>query len=103
MLSASHNAMPDNGIKFFARGGHKLPDDVEDEIEARLDEQWDRPTGADVGRIRPMRDGHDRYIAHLLAVLPHRLDGLRVVIDGAHGAASQVSPEVFRLAGARSS
>jgi phosphoglucosamine mutase len=101
MLSASHNAMPDNGIKFFAAGGHKLPDDVEDEIAARLDQEWDRPTGPNVGRIQQMRDGHTRYIAHLLAVLPNRLDGLRVVIDGAHGAASQVSPEVFRLAGAR--
>ena len=100
MLSASHNPMPDNGIKFFAAGGHKLPDDVEDEIAARLDQEWDRPTGPNVGRIQQMRDGHTRYIAHLLAVLPNRLDGLRVVIDGAHGAASQVSPEVFRLAGA---
>jgi len=100
MLSASHNAMPDNGIKFFAAGGHKLPDDVEGEIAARLDQEWDRPTGPNVGRIQQMRDGHTRYIAHLLAVLPNRLDGLRVVIDGAHGAASQVSPEVFRLAGA---
>lgn len=100
MLSASHNAMPDNGIKFFAAGGHKLPDDVEDEIAARVDQEWDRPTGPNVGRIQQMRDGHTRYIAHLLAVLPNRLDGLRVVIDGAHGAASQVSPEVFRLAGA---
>jgi len=52
MLSASHNAMPDNGIKFFARGGHKLPDDVEDAIEARMREPWDRPTGARVGRLR---------------------------------------------------
>ena len=100
MLSASHNAMPDNGIKFFAQGGHKLPDHVEDEIAARLDQEWERPTGAHVGRIHQMRDGHTRYIAHLLTVLPHRLDGLTVVIDGAHGAASQVSPEVFRLAGA---
>jgi phosphoglucosamine mutase len=100
MLSASHNAMPDNGIKFFAEGGHKLPDHVEDEIAARLEQDWSRPTGADVGRIQRMRDGHTRYIAHLLAVLPNRLDGLTVVIDGAHGAASQVSPEVFRLAGA---
>jgi phosphoglucosamine mutase len=100
MLSASHNAMPDNGIKFFARGGHKLPDEVEDRIEAAIHEPWSRPTGADVGRIVRMVDGHTRYLAHLLRVLPHRLDGLTVVIDGAHGAASQVSPEVFRLAGA---
>ncbi|HEY7720663.1 MAG TPA: phosphoglucosamine mutase [Pedococcus sp.] len=101
MLSASHNAMPDNGIKFFAEGGHKLPDDVEDDIAARVDQAWERPTGAHVGRIHRMRDAHTRYIAHLLTVLPNRLDGLTIVIDGAHGAASLVSPEVFRLAGAK--
>ncbi|HYN28442.1 MAG TPA: phosphoglucosamine mutase [Dermatophilaceae bacterium] len=100
MLSASHNSMPDNGIKFFARGGHKLPDEVEDRIEVAMEQPPSRPTGADVGRIVRMVDGHTRYLAHLLRVLPHRLDGLTVVIDGAHGAASQVSPEVFRLAGA---
>ena len=100
MLSASHNAMPDNGIKFFARGGHKLADELEDAIEARLNEPWDRPTGADVGRVRPLTDGPARYIAHLLAVLPHRLDGLHVVMDAAHGAASVVAPEAFRQAGA---
>ena len=100
MLSASHNSLPDNGIKFFAEGGHKLADDVEDEIAARMDQEWTRPTGANVGRIHQMRDGHTRYIAHLLTVLPNRLDGLSIVIDAAHGAASLVSPEVFRLAGA---
>ena len=101
MLSASHNAMPDNGIKFFARGGHKLADDLEDAIEARLNEPWDRPTGPDVGRVRPLADGPARYIAHLLAALPHRLDGLHVVMDAAHGAASVVAPEAFRQAGAK--
>ena len=65
-----------------------------------MSEEWQRPTGADVGRVIVMPDGHTRYISHLLRVLPNRLDGLKVVIDGAHGAASQVSPEVFRLAGA---
>jgi phosphoglucosamine mutase len=100
MLSASHNAMPDNGIKFFARGGHKLADDLEDAIEARMNEPWDRPTGSDVGRVRPLADGPARYIAHLLAALPHRLDGLHVVMDAAHGAASVVAPEAFRQAGA---
>ena len=100
MLSASHNAMPDNGIKFFAAGGHKLPDAVEDEIAARLDQAWTRPVGAEVGRVHTNRAGQARYVAHLLAALPNRLDGLTVVIDGAHGAASAVSPEVFRLAGA---
>ena len=100
MLSASHNPMPDNGIKFFARGGHKLPDEVEDRIEGAMGQAWDRPTGPEVGRVVPMSDGHTRYLAHLLRVLPNRLDGLTVVVDGAHGAASAVSPEAFRLAGA---
>ncbi|WP_030529486.1 phosphoglucosamine mutase [Phycicoccus jejuensis] len=100
MLSASHNPMPDNGIKFFAEGGHKLPDAVEDEIAAHIGQDWDRPQGAEVGRIQSNRAGQARYIAHLLRTLPNRLDGLTVVIDGAHGAASAVSPEVFRLAGA---
>jgi phosphoglucosamine mutase len=100
MLSASHNAMPDNGIKFFAAGGHKLPDAVEDEIAATIDRDWERPTGAQVGRVHENRAGQARYVSHLLEALPHRLDGLTVVIDGAHGAASAVSPEVFRLAGA---
>lgn len=101
MLSASHNAMPDNGIKFFARGGHKLADELEDAIEARLNEPWERPTGFDVGRVRPLEDGPARYIAHLLAALPNRLDRLHVVLDAAHGAASEVAPEAFRQAGAR--
>lgn len=101
MLSASHNAMPDNGIKFFAAGGHKLPDAVEDAIEAALDEQPERPTGFDVGRVTPMDDAGTRYVRHLLDAVEPRLDGLTIVIDAAHGAASEVSPEVFRLAGAQ--
>ncbi|MFF7095990.1 phosphoglucosamine mutase [Streptomyces rubradiris] len=106
MLSASHNAMPDNGIKFFARGGHKLADELEDRIEAVYDshrhgEPWERPTGAGVGRVRSYDEGSEQYIAHLLAVLPNRLDGLKVVLDEAHGAASGVSPEVFARAGAQ--
>ncbi|MDO5629152.1 MAG: phosphoglucosamine mutase [Mobilicoccus sp.] len=101
MLSASHNAMPDNGIKFFARGGHKLGDEVEDAIERRMGEPWERPTGADVGRVRPLTDGAERYLAHLVGALPNRLEGLHVVLDTAHGAASDVAPEAFRRAGAR--
>lgn len=100
MLSASHNAMPDNGLKFFARGGHKLADEIEDRISERLGASWERPTGAAVGRIRPFPDGAEFYIQHLLRAVPARLDGLRVVIDAAHGAASVVGPEVFRRAGA---
>jgi phosphoglucosamine mutase len=105
MLSASHNAMPDNGIKFFARGGHKLPDDIEDRIESVYEEHrtgapWDRPTGAGVGRVRTYEEGADQYVEHLLGVLPNRLDGLKIVLDEAHGAAAQVSPEAFTRAGA---
>ncbi|ARZ69484.1 phosphoglucosamine mutase [Streptomyces sp. HU2014] len=105
MLSASHNAMPDNGVKFFARGGHKLADELEDRIEQTYrshasGEPWDRPTGAGVGRVRDYDQGFDNYVAHLIGVLPNRLDGLKVVIDGAHGAAARVSPEAFARAGA---
>lgn len=100
MLSASHNAMPDNGIKFFATGGHKLPDAVEDAIQAAMDESPARPTGVDVGRVTVMDDGGTRYVRHLLDAVEPQLEGLTVVIDAAHGAASEVSPEVFRLAGA---
>jgi phosphoglucosamine mutase len=101
MLSASHNPMADNGIKFFARGGHKLADELEDKIESRLRSDWQRPIGGDVGRIVPLADGADRYVGHLLSVLPHRLDGLHIVIDAAHGAAYEVAPRAFREAGAR--
>ncbi|MGO4130628.1 phosphoglucosamine mutase [Janibacter sp. RAF20_2_2] len=100
MLSASHNAMPDNGIKFFASGGHKLPDAVEDAIEAAMEESPARPTGVDVGRVTLMDDGGTRYVRHLLDAVEPQLEGLTVVIDAAHGAASEVSPEVFRLSGA---
>ena len=101
MLSASHNPMPDNGIKFFSRGGHKLPDEVEDAIERRMREQWQRPTGAGVGRVvEAAEEARRGYAEHLLATLPHRLDGLRVVVDCAHGAASVVAPTVYRAAGA---
>jgi len=100
VLSASHNPMPDNGIKFFAAGGHKLPDEVEDQIERRLKEPWARPTGAGVGRTRRLAKAGDRYVRHLLDTLPTRLDGLKVVLDCAHGAASEVSPRAFREAGA---
>jgi phosphoglucosamine mutase len=100
MLSASHNAMPDNGIKLLARGGHKLPDEVEDAIEARMREDWSRPTGAGVGRVSEHAEGAELYLDHLLSTLPHPLDGLRVVVDGANGAASYVGPEALRRAGA---
>lgn len=101
MISASHNPAPDNGIKIFARGGRKLPDEVEARIEKYLTEPKLAPTGAGVGRIRRFADAEDRYVVHLLASLPHGLNGLHVVLDCAHGAAAGVSPEVFRDAGAK--
>ncbi|MDQ0576326.1 phosphoglucosamine mutase [Agromyces albus] len=101
MISASHNPAPDNGIKFFSYGGTKLPDEVEDRIESFLGRPKLAPIGDGVGRIRRFADAEDRYVVHLLGTLPHRLDGLHVVLDCAHGAAAGVSPETFRDAGAR--
>lgn len=100
MISASHNPAPDNGIKFFAAGGRKLADALEDEIEAALALTPLQPTGAGVGRIRRFADAEDRYLVHLLGTLPHRLDGLHVVLDCAHGAAAGISPDLFSEAGA---
>ncbi|PQZ96064.1 phosphoglucosamine mutase [Arthrobacter sp. MYb227] len=101
MISASHNPAPDNGIKFLARGGKKLDDALEDAIEAALERPKYRPQGGDVGRIRRFADAEDRYTMHLLQSLPNRLEGLTVVLDCAHGAASGCSPEVFTAAGAK--
>ena len=110
VISASHNPMPDNGIKFFARGGFKLPDAKEDEIEAVLGKDWQRPTGAGVGRV-----SHDTvtatnlYIDHLVSTIaplgvdkvqPTPLKGLKIVADCAHGATSVVAPAALRRAGA---
>jgi phosphoglucosamine mutase len=104
MISASHNAMPDNGIKLFAAGGHKLPDAVEDEIEAhaaRPVRPAERPTGHDIGRVTDEPDALALYLDHLLAATPTRLDGLHVVVDCAHGAASLAAPRAYERAGAR--
>jgi phosphoglucosamine mutase len=101
MISASHNPAPDNGIKIFARGGVKLPDEVEQRIEAAVEAEKLRPTGSGVGHVTRFSDAEDRYVVHLLASLPHRLDGLHVVLDCAHGAASGVSPQTFKDAGAK--
>ncbi|MBB5841859.1 phosphoglucosamine mutase [Conyzicola lurida] len=101
MISASHNPAPDNGIKIFAVGGTKLPDVVEDRIEAALGEKKLAPTGVEVGHIRRFADAEDRYVVHLLSTLPHRLDGIHVVLDCANGAAAGVSPQVFTDAGAK--
>ncbi|MBX3116577.1 MAG: phosphoglucosamine mutase, partial [Cryobacterium sp.] len=100
MVSASHNPAPDNGIKFFASGGVKLPDEVEDRIESALNDPPIAPIGGEVGRIQRFADAEDRYLLHLLGTLHNRLDGLKVVLDCANGAASGVSPDAFRNAGA---
>ncbi|MBD0862016.1 phosphoglucosamine mutase [Gordonia sp. zg691] len=100
MISASHNPMPDNGIKFFSAGGHKLDDAVEDRIEAAMGEDFDRPIGAAVGRILDAPDAGDRYRGHLAQAIDTRLDGLTVVVDCAHGAASQLAPLAYADAGA---
>ncbi len=104
MISASHNAMPDNGIKLFASGGHKLPDALEDEIEAHAARPvlaTERPTGHDIGRVTDEPDALALYLDHLLAATPTRLDGLHVVVDCAHGAASLAAPRAYERAGAR--
>ena len=100
MISASHNPMPDNGIKFFAKGGLKLSDELEDEIESRLGETAGRPTGAGVGRVSDVPDAANRYIDHLLLSTPHDLHGLKIVVDCANGAASTTAPQAYRRAGA---
>ncbi len=100
MLSASHNAMPDNGIKFFNADGNKLADQIEEQIEARLRESWDRPTGDAVGRIVRDDSADAEYVGHLLSSITGPLDGLTVVVDGANGAASLVGPLTYREAGA---
>jgi phosphoglucosamine mutase len=102
MLSASHNPMPDNGIKLFAAGGHKLPDDVEMRIEAAVASgaTWSRPVAGAIGRVHDLLDGVDHYVQHLVGTVPHRLDGLKVVVDCANGAASEVAPAAYEAAGA---
>ncbi len=100
MISASHNPMPDNGIKFLKRGGVKLDDEVEELIEQRLREPWDRPTGAQIGRVKYHYQGMHQYVAHLVGALPNGLEGLKVIVDCAHGAAHASAPAALRTAGA---
>lgn len=101
MISASHNPAPDNGIKFFAAGGHKLADEIEDQIEAAMQSEHLAPIGGAVGRVQRFADAEDRYLVHLLGAIPNSLEGLKVVIDCAHGAASAISPQAFADAGAK--
>ena len=112
MISASHNPMPDNGIKIFGPGGHKLDDATEDQIEALVGDEplarrasstagpGTRPVGADIGRVVDAEDALDRYLRHVGKAVTTRLDELTVVVDCAHGAASTAAPRAYRAAGA---
>ena len=100
MISASHNPMPDNGIKLFQRGGEKLADDVEALVEARIGEPWQRPTGAAVGRVINDDQLVNNYIEHLLSTIDVSLTGLKVVVDCANGASSFTAPVALSRAGA---
>jgi phosphoglucosamine mutase len=100
MISASHNPMPDNGIKLFQRGGEKLADEVEALVEARIGEPWQRPTGAAVGRVINGDQLVDKYIEHLLSTIDVSLNGLKVVVDCANGASSFTAPAALSRAGA---
>jgi phosphoglucosamine mutase len=100
VITASHNPMPDNGIKFLARGGHKLDDVLEDAIEARLGQPFEHPTGAAVGRISSRATAVEEYAGHLAATVGGGLTGLSVVLDCAQGAASEAGPRAFEAAGA---
>ena len=101
MISASHNPMPDNGIKIFGPGGLKLDDATEDRIEELVRQgPGNRPTGAGIGRIVDAEDALERYLRHVGKAATTRLDGLTVVVDCAHGAASTAAPDAYRAAGA---
>ena len=100
MISASHNPAADNGIKFFARGGHKLADAIEDKLEATIQLPKLAPLGGEVGHIHRFADAEDRYLVHLLKSMPNDIKGIKVVLDCANGAAAGVSPQVFIDAGA---
>lgn len=101
MISASHNPMPDNGIKIFGPGGLKLDDATEDRIEELVRQgPGHRPTGAGIGRIVDAEDALERYLRHVGKAATTRLDGLTVVVDCAHGAASTAAPDAYRAAGA---
>jgi phosphoglucosamine mutase len=100
MISASHNPAPDNGIKFFSRGGHKLDDAVEDAIEKALSAKPLTPIGAEIGHVKEFADAKSRYLVHLQGTLPNSLKGIKVVVDCANGAASDLAPKAFQDAGA---
>jgi phosphoglucosamine mutase len=102
MVSASHNPVPDNGIKFFADTGTKIAGDIEAAIEARLTETLtELPTGTGVGGVVIYEEGVERYVGHLLnSIKKGSLAGLKIVLDCAYGSAWAIAPRVFQVAGA---
>lgn len=105
VISASHNPYADNGIKIFAADGFKLPDAAELELERLIDDgelDRNRPTGKEVGRAERLDDARGRYVAFVKQTFPRdlSLEGLKVVVDAAHGAAYRVAPAVFAELGA---
>ena len=103
VISASHNPFEDNGIKFFSHTGYKLPDAVEDEIAAIVEQPIDYTqslTGSSLGQVIEEKDMGKEYIKHIVASADHRLNGLKVVMDCANGANSLVAPEILRQLGA---
>lgn len=100
IISASHNPAPDNGIKFVGHDGRKLPDEVELQIEALMEPLQDPPTGEGVGTMHASRDGVEEYLQMLAGIVPERLEGMRVALDAAHGAAYELGPEILERLGA---
>jgi phosphoglucosamine mutase len=100
IISASHNPAPDNGIKFVDHNGRKLTDKSESSIEALLDGDFERPVGAALGSSSIDLELLDHYLAFLESIVPERLDGMKVAVDGAHGAAFALGPSVLRKLGA---
>jgi phosphoglucosamine mutase len=103
MISASHNPVADNGIKFFDRAGYKLPDETEDQLETIMKEQLGaapRPVGVAVGRIQDQADVLDIYGAYLGATIDQSLTGLKIVVDCGYGAAYRLAPELLKQLGA---
>jgi phosphoglucosamine mutase len=102
VISASHNPYADNGIKFFSAGGMKLPDAVEEAIEAELERPMGCAESASLGRARRIDDAAGRYIEFCKSTFPNELDlrGLKIVVDCAHGAAYHIAPLVFHELGA---
>ncbi|MFV9511788.1 phosphoglucosamine mutase [Tepidibacillus sp. LV47] len=104
MISASHNPVEDNGIKFFGADGYKLSDETELEIESYLDQEEDnlpRPIGGEIGRVEERYDAKDIYLEYLKTTISHRFDGLKIVLDTANGAAYELAPRLFQELGAK--